>query len=146
MKKEHAEQFNQEVDRYRTALLTAARISDWGAFKTRAGKLFDYIETVESSERERKFFSVFNAFLSVLVAVVVMLLAMDFIATTAALEVRRTCILMALAGSGFELFFFVDFRLYNEARKSDYARRRQRFILGIEQDFRSLACQNREAA
>ncbi|HTF99159.1 MAG TPA: hypothetical protein VK654_01070 [Nitrospirota bacterium] len=140
MSKDLASQFNQEVNTFRNALLSAASISDWAIFKTRAGKLFDYLEMVESSERERRFYSVFYALLAALFVGVVTFLAADFDSTTAMMEIRRVWILAALALSGFELYFYIDYRIYSDARKLGYARRRERFIVGIQRDFSSLAC------
>jgi hypothetical protein len=47
----------------------------------------------------------------------------------------------ALAASSFELYFYLGYRLYAEARTFQYRKRRSSFIRGIEQDFRSYTSQ-----
>jgi len=58
MKRELNERFNYEVDRYRKALLFYAKQCQWDTFKANAGRLFDYVESIEMSEIERRFFNI----------------------------------------------------------------------------------------
>jgi hypothetical protein len=147
MKKEIAEQFNREVDNYRRALLYCARKCDWEAFKDKAGRLFDYVESIEFRELERRFFTVFNFILSILVLAVIMLFSVDFQVHPELLRLKSVFVMSALAGSGFELYFFIDYRMYAVIKVSNYKKRREIFIRNIEQDFRSYAGQtDRKAA
>jgi hypothetical protein len=77
MNKELADRFNDNVERYRLALLDYARKCDWETFKAKAGNLFDYVEVVEVSEIERRFFRIFKSVLVVLVAVIAAIVNMD---------------------------------------------------------------------
>jgi len=139
MKKELAEQFNQEVDRYRNALLYEARKNEWEAFDARAGKLFDYVESIEISELERRFFTVFTLILAVLGLVVLALLGVDFQAHPELMRLKSTVILAGIAVSSFELYFFIDYRIYIGIKTSYYEKRRKNFIRNMEQDFRTYA-------
>lgn len=136
MKREHAEQFSREVDGYRNALLYAARKSDWEAFKVKAGRLFDYVEQVECTELERRFFRTFSFILAVLVLAVLALLTVDYELHPEMLRFKNLSLLAALAASGFELYFYLDFRMYLEGKMSVYNKRRESFIRNVEQDFR----------
>ncbi len=147
MKRELAEQFNREVETYRKALLFYARKCDWEEFKAKAGRLFDYVESVELSETERRFSMVFNSLLAVLGLAVLALFGVDFSAHTGLQGMKQVFILTSIAGSTFELYFYLDFRIYREARTSFYGRRRAKFIRGLEQDFQTYAVQaERKAA
>lgn len=138
MEKELGERFNDEVERYRRALLYYARKCDWETFKTRAGSLFDYVEVIELSEIERKFFRIFRAVLVMLVAVLVAIANIDVSIHPALLRIRYTVIVLAVAGSCFELYFFLNFRMFMEAKSTLYKKRKDRFIRNIEQDFRGI--------
>jgi hypothetical protein len=137
MKKELAEQFNQEVDRYRNALLYEARKNEWEAFDARAGKLFDYVESIEFSELERRFFTVFTPILAVLGLVVLALVGVDFQAHPELMRLKNTVILAGLAVSSFELYFFIDYRIYMGIKTTYYEKRRKSFIRNMELDFRA---------
>lgn len=139
MKRELAEKFNQEVDSYRNALLYEARKCDWEAFKARAGKLFDYVESIEFSELERRFFTVFSLILALLGLVVLALLGVDFQAHPELMRLKSTVVLAGIAVSSFELYFFIDYRMYMDIKTSCYKKRRENFIRNMEQDFRTYA-------
>ena len=144
MTRELARQFNEEVEQYRRSLVYFARKREWDEFKQRAGGLFDYVEEVEATERERRFFSVFNTILALLAVSVVVLFSMDPGVHPEWPQYRNALIPACLAASGFELYFFLNFRWYAEMRKAGFQRRRQRFIRNIEQDFRSFTVQGEE--
>lgn len=139
MKRELAEQFSQEVDNYRKALLYYARKCDWETFKTKAGKLFDYVESVEFRELERRFFRVFSFILAVLVLAVVGLFSVDFGGHQDLMRLKNVFILSALAVSSFELYFFLDYRMYINFKTFSSKKRRENFIRSIERDFRRYA-------
>ncbi len=57
MENELQRKINEEVTRYKNSLAFYAKKCEWDTFKINAGRLFDYLEKVEMSEFERKFFS-----------------------------------------------------------------------------------------
>ncbi len=138
MKREVAKQFNEEVERYRRTLLYFARKCDWEEFKVRAGRLYEYLERVEASERERRFYRVFSSILAMLTLGVVALLSVDPTASAGWIDYRRSLFLAALAGCSFELFFYLNFRWYAGVRMAGFLKRREAFIKGIERDFRAF--------
>ncbi|HTP03547.1 MAG TPA: hypothetical protein VMM54_00140, partial [Nitrospirota bacterium] len=62
---EFAHRINEEIERYRNALLHHAKQCEWESFKSKAGALFDYLEKIELSEIQRKFFRMFKIILIV---------------------------------------------------------------------------------
>jgi hypothetical protein len=138
MTRELACKFNEEVERYRRALLYFAAACDWEQFKARAERLFEYLEDIEARERERRFYAVFYGILAALALGVLILLGIGSRLPPAWLAYRHAFLFLSLAGCGFELFFYVNFRRYVEVRMAGYERRRERFIRGIESDFRSF--------
>ena len=147
MKRGLKEQFNQEVENYRRALLYHARTSDWETFKTKAGKMFDYVEAIEYSELERRFFTNFNVILVVLIAIVVALFMVNFAVTPELLRLKNTMILTGLGVSSFELYFYLDYKIYMRVKVRHYTDRREKFIRNIEKDFRTYVLQvERKAA
>lgn len=145
MKRELADQFNREVENYRRALLYHARKSDWETFKAKAGRMFDYLESVEFRELERRFFRTFTLILVILIAAVIVFFNMNFEVHEDWLRLKNSILFSALAVSSFELFFYVNYRRYIGARTINYEERRERFIRGIEQDFRTYAAQSAQS-
>jgi len=47
MDHEFAHRINEEIERYRNALLHYAKQCEWESFKSKAGALFDYLEKIE---------------------------------------------------------------------------------------------------
>lgn len=141
MRREYAEQFSREVEAYRRALLHCAGACQWDEFKARAGRLFDYVERIEFSEIERRFFHVFTAILAFLVLVVMVLFNYDFASNAELLRLKNAFILVALGASSFELYFYLNYRLYMGARTANSRKRREVFIREMIQDFRSPAVQ-----
>jgi hypothetical protein len=144
MKRGLEKQFNQDVENYRKALLYHARISDWETFKAKAGKMFDYVEAIEYSELERRFFTNFNVILVVLIMIVVTLFNIDFGVTPELMGLKNAFMLAGLGVSSFELYFYVDYRIYMRVKTDHCAERRERFIRNIEKDFRSYVLQVEE--
>jgi hypothetical protein len=145
MKKKSAEQFSREVERYRRALLFCARESDWEEFKTKAGKLFDYVETIERVELERRFFSVFSVILAALVLTVIALYSVHFEVSPESMRLKNTVLFTAIAASTLELYFYINYRTYAGVRTSHYKERRENFIKNIEKDFRSFHLRKRDS-
>jgi hypothetical protein len=146
MKRELAERFNQEVENHRKALLYYARNCDWETFEAKAGRLFDYVESIEFQELERRFFTVFNMILAVLAVGVIALLTVNFEAHQDLLRLKHAFILSALAVSSFELYFFLDYRIYIHVKSYSFKKRRENFIRNIERDFRSYSAQSERSA
>jgi len=136
MKKEFSQRFSDEVEQYRRALLHHARTADWETFKMKAGSLFDYVEFVEVSEVERRFFRLFTSILVALVGAVIAVMNIDVAVHPDLQRVRYTIILLAMAASCFEVYFFLGFRRYRAAKVAHYHQRRDEFIRNIEKDFR----------
>ena len=146
MKKALAEEFNQEVDNYRKALVYYAQRRDWETFQDKAGRMFDYIESIEFKELERRFFTVFNLILSLLILAVILLFSVDFEAHHELLRLKTVFTLSATAVSSFELYFFIDYRLYTRIKTLSYKKRRNLFVRNIAQDFSSYAAQSEQIA
>ena len=109
--REFANKINEEIERYKNALLHYAKQCEWQSFKSKAGMLFDYLEAIELSEIQRKFFRMFKLILFVLVIIIVIILKMNGEDYPSLLRFKDSMVIMAIAGSCFELYFFVDFRL-----------------------------------
>lgn len=139
MDRKLAEQFNNELKGYRSSLLYYAKMSNWVEFEAKAGRLFDYVETVEFSELERRFFNIFNPILMVMAAVLLALLGLDFETHQGWLSLKNAFIFTVIAAITFELFFFLNYRVYIGRRTQYYKRRRRKFIQDLLQDFRSYA-------
>jgi hypothetical protein len=137
MRKELEQQFNQDVENYRKALLYHARISDWETFKAKAGRMFDYVESIEYSELQWRFFTNFNMILVVLIVIVIALFKVDFAVTPELVRLKNAVVLAGLGVSSYELYFYVNYRTYIRVKTFHYSERRERFIRNIEQDFRS---------
>ena len=146
MKKEHAEQFNRDIEQYRTALLYYARACDWENFKERAGRLFDYVEAVEYREVERRFYRIFNMILGFLVLTVIGIMTVDFSAYEGLINLKQKFLLSALAVGSYEVYIFRNYRKYAEVKSVQYDTRRRNFIQGIEQDFRGYASEYEQKA
>lgn len=138
MKKELAEQFSQEVEGHRRALLYYAETSEWEEFKARAGRLFDYVESVEFSELERRFFNIFTPILSALGLAVIAFFGVDFEVHAEWRGLRNAFIFSAIGASAFELYFYLGFRMYVRVRTLYSMKRRENFIRNLELDFRSF--------
>lgn len=141
MKKELAEQFNQEVETYRRALLYYAKICDWQTFEAKAGRMFDYVESVELRELERRFFNAFNLILGALIMAVIIYFNVDFEAHLEWVRWKNVFLLSAIAACSFELYFYLDYRIYIKVKTTYYRKRRENFIRGLEEDFRNYTPQ-----
>lgn len=139
MTKELHTAFNEEVDLYRNILLNCARRKEWETFKLHAGRLFDYVESIEMSETERRFVRIFIIVMAALFCAAAMVLGVDpALYGEEILKVKQFMIAMAIVGCCFELFFFASFRHYMENKSVSYYKRRNLFIRIIEQDFNEI--------
>ncbi len=142
MKKEFADRFSDNVERFRLALLDYARKHDWEKFKARAGNLFDYVEVVEVSEIERRFFRIFKSVLVVLVAAIAGIMNMDPVVHPGLDQLRYSFTVLAVAGISFEVYSYMTFRSFMIAKSLYRKKRKERFIRGIERDFREMVFSN----
>ncbi len=139
MEKELHAAFNEEVNRYRNILLYCARRKEWETFKLNAGKLFDYVESIEMSETQKRFLRVFAIVMAVLFCVAALILGFDPAPYgEEVIKVRQLMTVMAILGCCFELFFFASFRHYMENKTVSYKKRRSLFISIIERDFNEI--------
>ncbi len=144
MKRELADQFNREVENYRRALLYHAQTRDWKTFQAKAGRMFDYLESIEFKELERRFFRIFNIILGALIVVVIAVFNVDFEMYGKLLPLKNNVLFSAIAVSSFELYFYIGYRRYIGARTAHYQKRREKFIRVIERDFRAYTARPEE--
>jgi len=142
MNQEFNQLFSEEVNRYKNALLFCAKQCEWETFKINAGRLFDYVESIEMSELERKFFNISKIVVFILCIVVLFIFKMNLIIISPKIARLRELITFVAVGIGcFEMYFFLNFRMYMKTKKSFYKKRRERFISNIEKDFKDIITQ-----
>ena len=139
MKREIHNKFNEEVNRYRKALLFHAKKCDWGTFKLNAGRLFDYVEAIEMSEIERRFFAITKGVVAILFFMVLFIVKMNPHLYPQLERLNELMTIAAVAVCCFEVYFFYNFRIYMTTKTALYNKRRETFIRDIEQDFREMA-------
>ncbi|MDA8432935.1 MAG: hypothetical protein M0Z60_08235 [Nitrospiraceae bacterium] len=137
MEKRLRKAFNEDVEKYRRILLSCANKSDWETFKMNAGRLFDYIESIEISEIERRFYRISWVIIGALFFSVIVIVSMNFDLREEIIRLRKLMGLAALMGGSFQLYFYLNFLWYLEQKNAHYERRRERFISNIEKDFSS---------
>src|SRR5512147_145093 len=120
--------FNEEVNKYRTILLSCAKKSEWNTFKMNAGKLFDYVESIEMSVLEKKFYSVSSVIMGLLVIVVVAVWKINPAIHYEIQRVRELMIMAGIGGCSYQFYFFLNFRMYMGGKMTYYKYRRERFI------------------
>jgi len=130
--------FNREVSQYKNSLLFYAKLCDWETFKLKAGHLFDYLESVEIREIERKFFKIFKVILSFLFIAVFFIILLNTEANPEMSNIKQNLIIAALAGCCYDLYLFITFRYYMKHKETFYRKRRERFIVNIKGDFRDI--------
>jgi len=138
MEKSLEKVFNEKVNNYRNILLSCAKKSEWNTFKINAGKLFDYVESIEMSVLEKKFYSISSVIIGVLVLVVVAVWRINPAIHCEIQRVRELMILAGIGGCSYQLYFFLNFRLYMDTKITSYKYRRERFIKNIEADFKTF--------
>ena len=142
-------QFNDEINRYKYTLRFCAKICEWETFKVKAGKLFDYVESIEMMEIEHKFFKISKVMAAILFLFLVVIFQIDPAIHPEYARFRELLILTAIAGCCFEVYFFFNFRMYMKGKTLYYTARKEDFIRNIEEDFRGFtipgeAAQERE--
>ncbi len=138
MRRSLYESINNEVELYRRALVFFAKAREWEAFEKKAGILFDYLESTELTVLERKFYSMFFLILAVLVAIVIVALKADERFLPMIMQYKEyVASLVAFTGC-YELYFYLNYRLYVEGKMSRYKKRKEQFIRNIENDFREF--------
>ncbi len=136
MKREIAERFSREIERYRQSLIQLAGRCDWELFRQKAGSLFDYCETIERRELERRFSRTFTITLSFLVVLIIVIMSRDALAAVLPQNLNQSITWFGIAGSCFEVYFYISFRRFVERKKAFYTKRKERFIRSIERDFK----------
>ncbi len=138
MDREWHSRINEEVEGFRKALLHFAKACEWETFEKKAGSLFDYLESIELEVLEKKFFRRFLIILAVLVVALVFITKLDGQTFPVLLKYKDAIIQAAIAVSCFEILFFMNFRIYVNAKMSWYRKRREQFIRNIKADFAAL--------
>ncbi|HUI46336.1 MAG TPA: hypothetical protein VL122_10195 [Nitrospirota bacterium] len=130
------ESINTEVEQYRRTLVHFAKAREWETFEKKAGMLFDYLESIELTILERKFYSVFIMILAVLVGIVIVILKADGRFCPVITRYKEYVVLLAACATCYELYFYLNYRLYVEVKMSRYQKSKEQFIRNIENDFR----------
>lgn len=130
--------FNEEVGRFKKSLLFYAKQRNWDTFMSKAGSMFDYIESVEIKEIERKFFKIFKIILSILIFAVFFIISLNPESNPNMVRIREMTVIAALAGCCYELYLFISLRVYLKHKKNFYLKRRERFIHNLKGDFRDI--------
>ncbi len=134
---------NKEVEQYRRALVHFAKAREWETFEKKAGILFDYLETIELMILERKFYSVFITILAVLVGIIAILKA-DGRFFPMITRYKEYVVLLAAFATCYELYFYLNYRLYVGVKMSRYKKRKEQFIRNIENDFKEYTMRSGE--
>ncbi len=127
---------NKEVEQYRRALIHFAKTREWETFEKKAGILFDYLESIELMVLERKFYSFFMMILAVLAGIVILMLKADAWLFSLIVKYKEYVVLLAAFAACYELYFYLNYRLYVDVKMSRYKKRKEQFIRNIESDFR----------
>ena len=141
MNKEFNNKFNEEINRYKKALLFYSRKCDWDTFKDNAGRLFDYCESIEASAIEKKFFKITKMIVAALIFMVIIIVKMNPDMYPRLARVNELMTLIAIATCCFEVYFFYNFRMYMKGKTIYYKKRREKFIRNIERDFKESSAQ-----
>jgi hypothetical protein len=139
MKKELNKKFNEEMTRYKETLFFYAKKCDWESFKDNAGRLFDYVESIERLETERRFFNVSKVIVAILFPAVLAIMKVNPQLYPGFEKIKDQMIIIAIGGCCFEVYFFYTFRKYMQGKSVYYNRRKARFIRNIEEDFRDMS-------
>jgi len=127
---------NKEVEQYRRALVHFAKAREWETFEKKAGILFDYLETIELTILERKFYSVFITILAVFVGIIIAILKADGRFFPMITRYKEYVVLLAAFATCYEIYFYLNYRLYVGVKMSRYKKRKEQFIRNIENDFK----------
>jgi hypothetical protein len=127
---------NKEVEQYRRSLIHFANTREWETFEKKAGRLFDYLESIELMVLERKFYSLFILILAVLAAIIILIVNADGWLFSLIVKYKEYVVLLAAFAACYELYFYLNYRLYVDVKMSRYKKRKEQFIRNIENDFR----------
>jgi hypothetical protein len=143
MRREIYRAFNEEISRYRNALAYYAQKNEWETFKAKAGKLFDYCEKVEASEIERRFTRVFWIIIAFVISGLFLMIRIEPGTLPEFQNLKKLLFFATFAASCFDLYFYLNFRVYMNQKIVYYKKRKEHFIAAIEQDFRKDVHVNR---
>jgi len=136
MRRENHRAFNAEIGRYKNALTYCAQSNDWKNFRANAEKLFDYCEAVEALEIERRFTRVFWIIIGFVITGLFLMIRIEPWALPGFQNVKKLIFFTTFAGSCFDLYFYLNFRVYMNHKAVFYKNRKKDFIIAIERDFR----------
>jgi hypothetical protein len=84
--------------------------------------------------------------LAVLVVAVIALISINFEVHQDLLRHKYAFIMSAIAVSSYELYFYLDYRIYINFKNISFKKRRENFIRNIKQDFRVYSAQPERSA
>ncbi len=131
-----ANKLNDEISRYKRALIFFAKTCDWFSFYSNAVTLFEYLESVELSLLKRKLHQVIEIITVALVLAVVIFSSVNITASPLLMKYRGPLVIIAAAAILFELFLLVELRLYTSIKTRNQQKRKDRFVRNIEHDFK----------
>ena len=130
------ESINTEVEQYRRTLVHFAKAREWESFEKKAGVLFDYLESIELTILERKFYSAFIMILAISVGIVIVILKADNRFLPMITRYKEYVVLLASFTTFYELYFYLNYRSYVQVKMLQYKKRKEQFIRNIENDFK----------
>jgi len=130
------ESINKEVEQSRRALVHFAKAREWESFEKKAGVLFDYLESIELTILERKFYSAFIMILAISVGIVIVILKADNRFLPMITRYKEYVVLLASFTTFYELYFYLNYRSYVQVKMLQYKKRKEQFIRNIENDFK----------
>lgn len=138
MEKELNTKVNEEISRYKNTLLFYAKQCDWDTFQEKAGRLFDYAESIEMSEIKRRFLNISKIILAVLCFMLIALFKINPDVYPGLARIHELLLLTAVAICSFEVYFLYVFRMYIKGKSLYYDKRRKEFVINIESDFKNM--------
>ncbi len=131
-----ANKLNDEISRYKKALIFFAKTCDWFAFHSNAARLFEYLESVELSLLKRKYHQVIEIISVALVLAIVVFSSVNITDSPLLIKYRGQLVLIAAAAILFELLLLIELRLYGDIKAKNQQKRKEWFIRNIEHDYK----------
>lgn len=127
---------NDEISRYKKALIFFAKACYWFDFHSNAATLFEYLDSVELSLLKRKLRQVIEIVSVALVLAIVIFSSVNITDSPLLIKYRGQLVLIAAAAILFELLLLIELRLYVNIKTRNQQKRKDRFIRNIEHDFK----------